>query len=136
MHKLGSVQTYNRQLIIDALTQHRVEHIEEYAEAIEGYKQHMLSELLKLVDETKAVDVEGRPVKFPDFYHRLDARLPVDKEKEYDHMIKVFEAIQTDEVQLTYNEADCIFNDNWDWALDALLSNSSYSARASSKYRG
>lgn len=104
--------------LLDKLRANRTAHVEEFAEAWQGYMTALETTLEGLLDTVRT----GRDV---DMYKaRLDR--PSSHEKDYDRIIEVLEMTSADTVQLTLGEFDKYVRDNWEWTESFKMSSSNY----------
>lgn len=108
--------------IIAALRDNRDAHTTDYEKALTVYKQD-LADALK--EATKKLEVGQLPLIHANF----NLVTPKDETAMYNNTIRIFSMVQADDVELEIDDANKIFNDEWDWAVSAKLLNSSYSGR-------
>ena len=120
----GIRSKFSRVSIVAALEQFRDLHREEYKDALDVFREDVVKELTKLRDKAVHEIVTEFDVPL-----NLGLKAPVDCEKEYNQLIKLFLAVTQQEVELGFDEANRIFNNEWDWALAAYVSNNFYSSR-------
>jgi len=116
---------YFKSQLIESLVKFREQHRKEYSDAVEVYQKDVVDALKKLIART-----EGDP-NFKEFSvsANLGLTTPVNCEKEYDQLITVFKAMNTDVIELNLEEANRILNNDWAWIVSASASNTFYSSR-------
>lgn len=127
--KLDGIKTkYTIGSIIEALKQNKEAHIEQYEAAKVEYEKQLLERAKKALKEVK----KNRQ---PEVKMNFGLIAPINKSEEYDKMINIFKQAQKaatkdvvdgELITLDFEQADAIFNDNWDWVASAKLVNSSY----------
>jgi hypothetical protein len=120
-HAIGISFTarYPKVAIIQALREHLEAHRADHADALVGYtkkKQKLLREYMR--------EFKKDPKYHPHAIFGLTT--PVDASEQYESTIKAFEMAEGDSIELSSAAADAIFNDTWNWASNAKLSNSAY----------
>lgn len=85
----------------------RKQHVEDYAEALDGYKEAFSQAL-----EEKIVSLENGEV--PDQYFR-ELPVPTHHEDDYDHVIAMLGFSLDDEIELTREEFAKYVMDDWGW---------------------
>ena len=106
----------NKQELIDIVKKNKEAHIIDYAEAVVAYKKEALRQLRL---QTKAVNKGALVV-------RINLTSPINEEKSYDKIIRMFEMDVQDEVEISVNEFNEYVLDETSFALQAKMSNSSY----------
>ena len=115
---------YKLLFLISCLEKSLTEHKEEYLDAIVGYKQRCIEEINKYYSEVYEVNrdfSEGFNVP-----SGLGLVVPDDCTKSYTKLISIFKAMQTEEIELTLDDANHIINNDWDFIQSASVSNSAY----------
>lgn len=122
-HNLNIKANYKVEDIITALLKNKEEHIKDYKKAIQVY----MSDLLNAFEVPLAKLEKGL---VPDLIpHNFGLNQPRNEEKSYDNMIKLFQSMTDNVVELDMDDANGIFNDEWDWAVSSKILNSTYSSR-------
>lgn len=117
---------YNIQDIIQALEDHKTKHIEDYKKAVAVYQKDILENLKALTKKIRKEIPDGTKT----FVERnFSLTPPKNCEDGYQRVIDIFKKSQEQNIELSMQDADKIFNDEWDWALSAKISNSFYSSR-------
>lgn len=124
MRMLDFKATYKRQDIVDALRKFRDEHVSGFDVAKDNFRKLRVEKLAEALDLAEAAKVEESKKKVAEVNQMIE---PQDMRKEYDNLINLFLYTQDTTVELNSQQADHIFNDNWDWAVSAKFSNSFYS---------
>jgi hypothetical protein len=104
--------------LIEKIKENRENHIKEYGEAVEAYKEEALRQLKKLTKEAKG----GSLNVF------LNLISPVNNTEKYDDLISQFEWDEKLQIQLTTYEFNEYIKDKTSWAVAANESNVFYSA--------
>lgn len=144
MHNLGgkggllSVETeYSVTTLLKALEENKQNHITEYAEAKKLYDASVLklrsnyTKIAKKVpkDISDTETFENYLLKVSEARQDLyRLRPPVDAVKMYDDYIRNLSATATEKgtIKLTFEQANALINDQWDWAVEAKASNAFY----------
>jgi hypothetical protein len=103
--------------LIAQIKLNKEKHIAEYNQAVIDYRDEANKQLTKL---RKALNAGKTDL-------RLEMTEPVNKEKEYDKLIKQFEWEQDDLINLSQPEFDKYIHDEHQFSLEARLSNLRYS---------
>ena len=123
---LGHVTSkYNVSKIIATLQGFLEAHKIDYAKALEVYQNDVTSKLKELNRLAFRKEFDKIVV-----HSNLGLITPVNCEKSYEKMIKLFSEMNDQEIELSFTDADHIFNDTWDFIVTAKSSNSFYSTRA------
>jgi len=133
---------FKRTHLIDVLRKNLAEHLEEYKTAMEVYevdKIEALKNLSKVASKVakgtmKASDdryVTGDVIGVA-YYEYSNLSKPIDASQMYEEVIVLFENASEEEIELTFEEANTILNNSWDWAVNAKLLNSTYAIRSNS----
>lgn len=134
--RLGDITSkYSLDSIISALQKHRENHIKEYDEAVADYKKLRVERAKAAYD-----DIVSGSTKL--VTNNFGLTEPVNNTELYDRMISVFKQSKgqqsttalrpsDSEIDLDFNQADCIFNDHWTWVASAKAVNSMYANRTS-----
>lgn len=107
--------------LLATLQTNRLNHRKIFEEAIEGYKQAVISELERRLNDAKAN-------KKVSLYFQLTQ--PVDQTKDYDRAIGMLTMSLDTEIELTEQDFACYVLDDWGWKRQFLTSNSFYSKTA------
>jgi hypothetical protein len=119
---MGMTISLKRDEIIEMLRNHRRNHLNEYDVASNTYKVEKIK-LLKsaldsaLRDEDVKIDVN------------MGLQKPIDNSKKYDEMINTFEMVQTELIELEFEDAKHIANDTFPWLDASKFVNAFYSSR-------
>ena len=127
MRTINFKSKYSKQAIIEALEKFRKLHIDGFDEARKVYMEKRLELLTEAVDFARTYTEDGlkkSQEKINSIYQLVE---PQDMRKEYDNLINLIIKAQDDELELDSHQANFIFNDEWDWAISAKVSNSFYS---------
>ena len=109
--------------IIAELRKNKDAHVADYKKAMEVY----LTDLLNCVENFIKKIESG---KMPEYVsNNFGLSIPQNNESSYLKMIKIFSMMQVDNVKLSMEDANAIFNDEWSWLATSKLINSSYSSR-------
>lgn len=112
---------YDKLKIMTSLTKFRDAHVEHYTKAVEAY----FIELNKRV-ATYAEKVKYASVPLPPMSNNFGLTPPVNEFDSYDKMIKLFSLSTDCDIELTMEEANSVFNDEWDWIKTAKFINETY----------
>lgn len=107
--------------LLATLQTNRLNHRKIFEEAIEGYKQAVISELERRLNDAKAN-------KKVSLYFQLTQ--PVDQTKDYDRAIGMLTMSLDTEIELTEQDFACYVLDDWGWKRQFLTSNAYYSKTA------
>lgn len=103
--------------LIAQIKLNKEKHIAEYNQAVIDYRDEANKQLTKLRKSLNAGKTDLR----------LEMTEPVNKEKDYDKLIKQFEWEQDDHVNLSIPEFDKYVHDELPFSLEARLRNFTYS---------
>lgn len=109
--------------IISTLRKNKDAHVEDYKKAIKVYSMDLLG---KIEEHIKLIESGEIP---PYVNHNFGLSIPENNEVSYLKMIKVFSMMQAETVTLSMEDANAIFNDEWDWLALSKTINASYSSR-------
>jgi hypothetical protein len=133
----GIEAKYLRTEIISALQKFLAEHKISYSDAMVVYAEDVqikidefnkkVRKLNKLVKESDSTDAIVREAVSCTVNFNLVR--PVDCTKEYEKLIAVFGFMSDDHVSLSIDEANHIFNNDWNWIQAANVSNQMYASR-------
>ncbi len=112
--------------LLEILRTNRAEHKKIFEEAVEGYRQTLLSLLEARVSELK----DGKQVR-----HYIDMDEPMCQIVEYDTAIKMVEMSVDEELELTEKQFRELVMDQWSWTGLTMASNVKYSSSARSKLK-
>lgn len=112
---------YPIETILKSLEDFRDRHINDYLVAEKEYRRQFGERLHKAL----AAFENGEKVRIPE---GLGLEKPKNKSDEYHNLISVFSQMRNNSVKLSMQQANCIFNDEWDWIRVAKAVNSTYSA--------
>jgi len=108
----------------------RVKHIEEYKEAVAGYKDAAKAEIKKVmlrlqarIDELEA----GEMIRLASVHFEL--AVPENHEKDYDQAISMLDMSVDDEVTIKASEHACYVMDDWTWKQDFVNVSNMYKNR-------
>jgi hypothetical protein len=112
---------YSKDAILKSLASNLEAHRAEYVSALEVYTAKKTKLIREFVKAFKAdPKTEAHAVN--------NLRPPVNAASNYERVIKLFTAAEDQTIELDSEEADAVFNDQWDFAVSAKLSNSIYSS--------
>ena len=105
-----------RDELLKKVRQNRVKHIEEYAQAVIGYKKKAIQavedatkRLTQRIGELK----EGEVIKLSAI--TFDLRVPQNHSRDYDQVIAMLEMSVDPELEIQTDEFAMYVMDNWDW---------------------
>lgn len=118
--------------VVAALERNRDKHVAEYETALVEYNKQRLSEAASWLNSISDGSTKHVPANF-------GLKQPKLMVTEYDRMIAIFKQTgkaaanmkkESASLSLDFDQADAIFNDNWDWVQDAKFINGTYAASA------
>jgi hypothetical protein len=120
----GIESKFSKQEIVDTLHKFRYAHMEEYKDAIDVYREMVAKKLKEYAKLAKTAD-------FIKFHVPVNLGLvtPVNLDKGYTQLINLFLSSKDEEISLSFDEANKIFNNEWDWVHAASTSNQFYSSQ-------
>jgi hypothetical protein len=118
---------YQTDVLIRALTHYKEEHVKEYKLALDAYRLAIRKKIKELNKQFK-----NKFTNIQDFKLEWNLYAPVNVESAYDKLIVNFKNMNSDAVDLDMTQANCILNNDWDWAHAAKTSNSFYMMEAGS----
>lgn len=120
--------------LLDILRTNGQKHVQEYQEAIEGWRVETLKELSKLSRKVKKLDLENAvdltENDFPNLWVSAAQDRPTCHAKDYDRAIAMLDMSTEDEVVISAREFDQFVNDEWDWKEAFTVSNAKYGGSA------
>jgi len=119
-HQLEITTKVTKEQILTALHKYLEKHIVDYKEATENYWKSLTTDL-----EDRLAGAKNR-VERNDRYS-YSRPIPVNMEKMYQQYIEMFSISQNETFDLSMADYDYIFNDNWQWIVQAKTTNSTYS---------
>lgn len=105
--------------LIEKIKENKAKHIQEYKEAVEEYKK----EAAKKLEELK-IDLDAGKTNL-----YLSMTQPENKEEEYDKLVEQFNWELAEVVELSQNEFNQYVHDEFDFAIQARVSNLSYTRK-------
>jgi hypothetical protein len=117
----GIEAEYDVSTIKRTLASFRDAHIEQYYIAVKEFQTQYIAAARKVSDAISHTE-------FPEVKADFGLTRPILKDKEYDNMINVFSQIVTPTIKLSMNDANSIFNDDWDFVKHAKFINSTYAS--------
>lgn len=122
---------YYVSLLVASLEANKAAHIEDYKKAVEVYNRDVQTKLKLIAKMARKTitnpEMQKNLIKVYGDYCRLS--MPVNASKTYDTYISLMSQTSSDTVVLSIQDANAIINDEWDWAIAAKNTNSSYSSR-------
>ena len=109
----------NKQELIDKIKDNKENHIKEYKQAVIDYKKEASLQLLDLKKKLNKGEM--------DLY--MSITTPVDSSENYDKIALMFEMDVDDIVELSQGEFNEYIHDETSFAIQARLSNSTYSGK-------
>lgn len=106
--------------IINALRENRDIHQKDYAKALVVYKSDLKRKLEAHLQYFESGELP------PQFSANFGLDLPQCEVDRYNKMIKIFSLMKVETIELGMEEANKIFNDEWDWVSNAKFINSTY----------
>jgi hypothetical protein len=121
--------------IISQLHEHRKNHIKEYENAMEVYREKVLGFTQLLIGAATNFSIEVKEGKDIDYnevskkwFNLTQLKVPVDSREMYDQLITLFASSDEETIEMSLQDANSIINDEWDWAISAKTINSTYSS--------
>ena len=105
--------------LLSHLKNNKKKHIEEYTEAMVGYRKAILQELK---------DKQMVACQNLDIGHTLKTIRPTSFEKSYDEIISMLEWTTDKEIELDHSEFTMYVQDDWSWKGNFLAATSIYKA--------
>ena len=102
--------------LINTLKKNQKKHIKQFGKAVVAYKREVSKQLNKLHEKNEKGELDIR----------LDLVKPVNKQKNYTKIIEMFDWELDDEVELSQDEFKEYVQDEFGFAIQARLSNSTY----------
>jgi methyl-accepting chemotaxis protein len=135
--------TVDKKELIDIIKENKKTHIKGYKEAVSAYKGKATEEITKLVEELRkgtkdalkelgehqakvddgSIDASFS-ISLPSVY--LSLVTPINNSDNYDKIIRMFEMEVADKVELSQQEFNEYVHDETQFALEAMVSNSTY----------
>lgn len=112
--------------LISALQNCKEQHIKQYQDALDVYRQDVATKISELVSKHASVADTLTDFKVTS---NFGLTAPVNCVDGYENMINLFSKLQSDVIKMSFNEANRIFNNDWTWIQTASASNSFYSSR-------
>jgi hypothetical protein len=109
---------FNRQRLIEVLTENRAKHRKEYDEAVEEYWQAVRRKLDKIMVKYKNRENVGYVVTMP--------RPSTSHEKDYDRVLQMLQMAVETEVSLSEKDFARYILDDWEWKDDFNTTKGSY----------
>jgi len=117
--------------VIGFLEKHLEQHKKEYAEAVEVYEKTVAEKLQVL--SAVAYDMSETKYSYTKLSEPWSAivslKVPVNQTEMYEQYISIFKQSTSTDVELSMEDANCLINDAWDWAMTAKTTNSFYSSQ-------
>jgi len=105
--------------LVGFLKGHRKTHIEEYEQACGAYFR-------KLKDELNILSGQAGANKFRKDNYVIQVVQPVNRESEYNKYIGMLEMAEEETLAISTHQYRCFVDNEWLWAQEAFLSNSTY----------
>lgn len=102
----NSIVTVKREVLLDAIKRNREKHSADFSEAMKGYREAVVVELQKKLDDAK----EGKDVD-----HSLRILRPESHVDDYDNVISMLEMSVSVEIQITEHQFRQFVRDQWQW---------------------
>lgn len=123
-----------RDELLAVLQENREQHIQDYKDACEGYREMALQKIDEVMgDLKKQINnlKEGQAISNIGIGFSLPA--PESHEKAYDQIIRMMEMSVDEVIELTASQFGCFVMDDWDWKKQWSISNHAYIGLAKSK---
>ena len=118
---------YQTDVFVKALMHYKEEHVKEYKLALDAYRLAIRKKIKELNKQFK-----NKFTNIQDFKLDWNLHPPVNVESAYDKLIVNFKNMNSDAVEMDMTQANCILNNDWDWAHSAKISNSFYAGSVGS----
>jgi len=119
--------------LLTRLRENRIQHVEEYNEALKKYHQQcidVLKERLSLVGQVKISNGTAQePTELSKGWLTFHLRRPVTYEKVYTQLIQMLEMDTQNEWEISGAEFRSWVNDQWEWSADFEMATKSYLTR-------
>ena len=109
--------------LLTKMRENREAHRKQFEEALEGWKERVIEELEKAVENAK------KGIKFETFFH---LPRPDDHTADYDAIIDQVEWNERGEIELDIHTFNQYVRDDWGWKEDFISTNAMYSKKISS----
>mgnify|MGYP001557586933 CR=1 FL=1 len=109
--------------VLDHLHENRENHVNEYKDALVGYRKDLI----------KALKKELKKVEAGKDYQAVYMQAPENHEDDYDRSIQMLQMSQDAELELTEDEFRQYIMDEWSWSGRTAMSNAVYAASAKRK---
>lgn len=116
--------TFSTAKLVELLQKHLADHQAEYALAMDEYKIQRSKKLDAVSAAARSTTTDEEIYKVFSEYRNLVK--PVDASKMYSDYIAVLTLSTAHDSTLSIQDANRIINDEWDWAANAKLINSTY----------
>lgn len=116
---MSNTITVEKSRLIKTLNENKVKHAEKVAKAREVYRQKIIEELDKRLQEAK----KGGDID-PGFLHRLP--IPLDYTDEYERAIDQYEWELAPQIELTRQDFNRFVRDEWEWQQQFMASSAAY----------
>jgi hypothetical protein len=113
--------TVNKLELLTALKANRETHRRVFLEAQKGYREDVIQELDRMLQEAR----EGRRIR-----RAVELVEPQDHTKDYDRVIRMLEMCTKEEIFITENEFAQYVQDDWGWKQQFIGSTSNYTNRS------
>jgi hypothetical protein len=107
--------------ILSRIKTNREAHRELFLKAQDGYRQDMIEELDRMLQEAR----DGKKIR-----RTIALVEPQDHTADYDRVIDMLEMSQDEILEIEAHEFDMYVRDNWSWRAFANETNSMYAAKA------
>lgn len=144
-NQMNRIVRVNRQKLIETLKQNREQHIKQFNEAMDGYKEVAMKEIAKAFDKLadrldkrrKELEKEIEsfsPETAENFSDHLvilqsvtvNMKVPVSYADAYDAAIDMANFDVRDDLELSGAEFQCFCRDVWDWSNDFTATSAMY----------
>lgn len=114
-----------KEMLMDALKNNMVTHVEDYELAWEGYRKAVISNAEALLEKAKNVK-KNNPVQL-----YINLEMPKNHEDDYVRAMEMCEWEVAEEVELSEAEFQQFVQDDWSWKGQFSTSNMMYTGSAS-----
>jgi len=117
--------------LVDKITSNRAKHIQEYEEAVDGYRDMVfveydkyLSKIKSALDQVKNTDIPIENIKL--YFKHPDLPKPESHEDEYSTVLGMLSMTIDDYIDITTSDYRQYIEDNWSWTESFTTSNTRY----------
>jgi len=120
----SKVLKYNKQALIETMTDNREEHLKDYELAVQEYHVQLVARLESMLEEARLNQLRDTDVGLVE---------PVSYVEVYDDAIMMFDMCQEGEIELSQEEFRQLVQDKWDWKSHFNTNTAVYASAAKMK---